>query len=400
MRLGLISLSAESPAGNKPAAMLPLFDSNILSRQVQSVRQMGAEKIIFLSPTMHSELLQYADNLKNHDIKIDIARNALDLQDYVSQGDDLIFLGDGVFPDHSIEQKIQDQSEELIYVVANADNYDNFERIDLTHRWLGIALLKSERLAEIADIPDDWDIGSALLRTAVQAESARALVSDTDMLDDAVSQLLNSEASDAYAKRQLGAIKLPKQNVFDRFLLWPSMRKLIPVLWKSPSAKNYSGFASLGAATVAVTLGLLGWPAVALGLLFAGSIALALHHRISILSARSRRVDLLSLCFHLLAATVLTVAVVNLASPESMSGDITILLLLFGNLWIIFTQPENKRLNPIIPDTSLILLVLLLAAAFGVFSTGLYLVTLFCLVYLILAQRGGSAEDSRPDPLQ
>ncbi len=378
--------------------MLPLFDSNVLSRQVQSVRQMGAEKIIFLSPTMHGGLLQYADDLKSHEIQADIARTAMDLQQYMSQDDDLIFLGDGVFPDHSIEQKLRRQSDELIYVVSNADNYENFERIDLTHRWLGIAILKTQRLPEIAEIPDDWDIGSALLRTAVQAECKRELVTDADMRADAVPQLLNLEETEAYAKRQLSEVELPKQNFFDKFVTWPLMRRLMPFLWQSPSAKNYSGFASLGAATVALMLGLLGWPILSLGLLFAGSIALVFHHRISIFSVQNTGADLVGLCFRLLAAIILTVAVVHHATPESLFGDITILLLLCGNLWLAYTLSDNRRLNRIMPDIPLILLILSVATAFGAFAIGLYFTTLMCLAYLILTMRDRSRQESQDDP--
>lgn len=368
-------------------AMLPLFDSTILSRQVQSVRQMGAEKIIFLSPAMHAELLQYADDLKNHDIKVDIARNAEDLQRYVSPDDDLIFLADGVFPDASIEQESREQSDELIYVVGNADHYQNFERIDLTHRWLGIAILRSERLAEIADIPDDWNIGSALLRTAVQAECRRELVSDADMETDAVLLLQNAQESAAYAKRQLSEIALPKQNFLDQFVTWPLMRKLMPLLWQSENAKNYSGFASLGAATLALILGFLGWPVLSLALLFAGSLALVLRHRISVFSTQNSKVVLVGLCFRIIAAIALTVTVVQQAKPDALFADITVLLVLCGNLWLAHTLSVSRGLQKITPDIPLILLALFIASAFGFVTIGLYSVALICLAYLIIAQR-------------
>ena len=347
---------------------------------------------------MHSELLQYADDLKKHDIQADIARTAMDLQQYMSQGDDLIFLGEGIFPNHSIEQKLHGQSDELIYVVSNADNYENFERIDLTHRWLGIAVLKTERFAEIAEIPDDWDIGSALLRTAVQAECKRELVSDPEMQADAVPQLLNLEETESFAKRQLGEIDFPKQNFFEKFVTWPLMRKLMPFLWKSPSSKSYSGFASLAAATVAVVLGVLGWPAPSLSLLFIASVTLVVHQRISIFSVQDQRAHLVDLCFRLLAAAVLTVAVVHHAKPESLAADITILLLLVGNLWLANTLSDNSRLKGIMPDTPLILLVLSAAATFGLFSTGLYLSALMCLAYLMIAQNARGTKESQDDP--
>ncbi|GAA0481234.1 hypothetical protein GCM10009096_24210 [Parasphingorhabdus litoris] len=379
--------------------MLPLFDRNILSKQVESAMRMGAEKIILLSPTMHGGLLQYADGLRNSNVKIDIVRNASDLQEYPTQGSDLVFLADGVFPDEAIERKLSAASEELIYVVSNADEYQNFERIDLTHRWLGIAVLRSERLSEIAEIPDDWDVGSALLRTAVQAECKRELVSDADMQMDAVPRLQQAEESAAYAIRQLNIVKIPKQNWLDRFAIWPLMRKIIPLLWKSPGAKNYTGFASLGAGLIALIMALFGWPVLSLGLLLTGSLAIMLHRRLSIFSRQDQRTDLVGLCFHLLAAAVLTVAVVHYARVESLFAHITILLLLFGILWIIFAEPEGRHLNGLFPDIPLILLILFLAAALNIFLFGLYFAPLFCLLFIIAKQRLSSTDQERTDPI-
>ncbi len=369
---------------------LPLFDSNILAKQVRSAKKMGAEKIIFLSPAMHSGLLQYTDNLKNLDVEFDIVRTAEDLGQYASNDDDLIFLGDGIFPDDAIEQALSCHKSERIYVVTNADAYENFERIDLTHRWLGVALLKSERLAEISDIPDDWDIGSALLRTAVQAGCERALLSDAKMQSDAVSQLLNIQDSEAFAKRQLGKKNILKQNFLDRFVIWPLMRKLIPLLWNMPHAKSYFGLASLGVAIVALGLLFLNWLGAALGLLLIGSIALTLHDRISIFSSEEGKTAFIGLLFRAHVMVVLTVAVVRASQGELLLGNLTMLLMLLGTLWLAFVQSESRKFDIVMPDFPLVLLTLLIAATFGSFLIGLYLSALYCLAYLLIMQRDRS----------
>tara|TARA_R110000772_G_scaffold23506_4_gene62929 strand:- start:631 stop:1797 length:1167 start_codon:yes stop_codon:yes gene_type:complete len=383
--------------GHGPVGLLPLFDSNIVEKQVQSVRNMGAEKIIFLCPTMHGALLQYTDILKGQGIDAEIVRNASDLGQYASREDFLIFLGDGIFPEHSFEEHLSGQSGELIYVVANADAYADFERIDLSHRWLGIALLRAERLGEISQIPDDWDIGSALLRTAVQSECRRELISDEDMRADAVPQLLNSEASITYAKRQLNKMEIPKQNFLDKFVVWPLMRRAIPSLWKAPETKKYIGIASMVCAVIAAGLGFIVSPAVSLGFLFVGALALALHNRIAIFSVKNGKPDRASPFFYLVAAIVLIIAVLRDGQQAALFADITILLLFFGNLWMVNTAPDHPQLNWMRPDILLVLIILLVSSAFGFFAIGLYISAILCVIYLIAARHARFISKARSD---
>lgn len=380
--------------GHGPAGMLPLFDGTVVERQVQSVQNMGAKKIILLSPTMHGALLQYVDALKARNIDAEIIRNASDLQQYASDQDDLIFLGDGIFPEESLESDLLEQSEELIYAVANAEIYSDFERIDLGHRWLGIALLRASRLEEICQIPDDWDIGSALLRTAVQSECARELVSDEDMQADAVAQLLSYETSQAYADRQLSELRIPGQNFLDRYLVWPLTRKTIPLLWQAPDAKKYTGMVSIVCGLTAMGLSVIVWPVASLAILFAGSLALMLYNRISIFSTKNGAFDLIGLLFYLAVAMTLTVTVVRNAETPALFAEIALLAMLFGNLWIVSRTSNDIRLSEVRPDIHLILLGLLIAAAFGFFSIGLYIATIYSGAYLVAAASGRFAGES------
>jgi hypothetical protein len=245
-------------------------------------------------------------------------------------------------------------------------------------------------LAEISDIPDDWDIGSALLRTAVQAGCERVLLSDAKMQSDAVSQLLNIQDSEAFAKRQLGKKNILKQNFLDRFVIWPLMRKLIPLLWNMPQAKSYFGLASLGVAIVALALLFLNWLGAALGLLLIGSIALTLHDRISIFSSEEGKAAFIGPLFRALVMVVLTVAVVRASQAGLLLGNLTMLLMLLGTLWLAFVQSENRKFDIVMPDIPLVLLTLLIATAFGSFLIGLYLTALYCLAYLLVMQRDRS----------
>lgn len=374
--------------------MLPLFDGNILDKQVASVLNMGAEKVILLSPTMNAGLLRYVDALKARNIDAEIVRDAGDLAQYASRQDDMLFLADGVFLGEKIEVSLTARRDELIYVVANADIYSGFERIDLNHRWLGIALFAAARLDEIARIPEDWDIGSALLRTAVQSDCERKLVADADMQTGAAPQLLDAGASASYAKRQLGNTHIPAQNFLDRYIVWPLMRKAIPLLWEAPDAKKYTCFAGLSCAVIALGLGLIAWPVAALVLLFIGALTLLLHSRITIFAFDHGKSRLTGPLFYLLGAGALTAIVVRSAQPDALLAELTLLAILCGLLWAVRYGPGNGALDWIKPDTVLTVCILLVAAVLGYFSAGLYIAALFCTAYFIIAQSRHFAPDS------
>ncbi|MEW4466700.1 hypothetical protein AB1K62_02565 [Parasphingorhabdus sp. JC815] len=390
MRLALISLSIEDDTGRGPIGLLPLFDGNIIEKQVESAQKMGAEKIILLSPKMHVGLLRCFDALKARNIDVEIIRDAAELGQFALPEDDLIFLNDGVFPGEGIEKYLEHEQGEFIYVVANADIYADFERIDLNHRWLGIALLKASRLDEISQIPEEWDIGSALLRTAVQSDCERKLVTDADMQKDAVLQLLDSDLSASYAHRQLGNMHIPGQNFLDRYIVWPAMRRAMPLLWEAHDAKRYASMASIMCAAIALGFAFIDWnivsPIISLVFLLIGALTLLLHRRISIFSFQHSNRRMTGPVFYALGATALAVNVIRNAPAESLFADVTLLAILLGNLWIIQTGNDYGRLNWMRPDVVLILGIFLVAGASGLLSIGLYSSALLCTSFLMVTQ--------------
>ncbi|MEP3224436.1 MAG: hypothetical protein ABJO01_00550 [Parasphingorhabdus sp.] len=387
MRLALISVSIEQAPSQGPVGLLPLFDETIVQRQVRSAQQMGADKIVLLSPTMHGALLQYVDALKIQNIDAEIARNSDHLQQYATDEDELLYLGDGILPGEVMALAVREESAEMIQVVGNADDYSSFERIDLNHRWLGIALLKASRLAEISDIPEDWDIGSALLRTAVQSDCRRDIVSDDRMKADNLVQLLTEVNVQQYTQRRLEKAEIPKQNFLDRFLVWPATRKLIPLLWRAPDAKKYTGIAALACNIIALTMGLVGWPILALAFLLISALVLNLNQRISIFGHSAKGLDWGNLLFNILAIATLAVVIWHHAPSPIFGAEQSLLILLSCILWLVDKAPDGRKITLIKPDRQLILLFFFLFSIAGFFAVGLYLLTLYAMAYLVLVSR-------------
>ena len=181
MKLALISLAKDDLDGNGPIALLPLFGGSLLDLQIGAAQRFGCEKYIFLCPVTHGALLQKIDAMKQQGLDAEYVRSPSDLVQYASDQDHIVYIADGILPNAEIVEQLSGAPQELLFTVLHADEYQEFERIDLNQRWLGIVSLKTSRLSAMIDIPDDWEVGSALLRTAVQADCPRAIISDRRM---------------------------------------------------------------------------------------------------------------------------------------------------------------------------------------------------------------------------
>ena len=106
MKLALISLAKDDPEGGGPIGLLPLFDHMVVDRQVRVAARLGAEKIVFLCPTIPGAILQYIDELKARDIDAEIVRTARELVQYSSDENDLLVFADGVLPSSKVESPI------------------------------------------------------------------------------------------------------------------------------------------------------------------------------------------------------------------------------------------------------------------------------------------------------
>jgi len=388
VKLALISFSKEDSAGNGPIGLLPLFDRTIAENQVQTALDIGAERIIFLSPAMHGVLLQHVDKLQNLDVEAEIIRSAHDLSQYANDQDELIYFGDGILVGDAVKEQLAGEFQERIFVVENADEHSDYERIDLNHRWLSVASLKASRLAALADIPDDWDIGSALLRTAVQSDCKRELVSNPALFEGAVSNIENLEIAGRYAKQKLSAPEFARGNFLDRYIVWPLMRRALPFLWKSSDSAKYLSGGAMVSGIFAAVAAYFSWPILALALLISGSILHILYHRICSFSSQGGIKNIMSVVFGLIAALVLAVLVVTQSHSYNLWPNLVILGLSLGNMLLLLSSSDSSKLSLIKPDFLLIVIVMLIAAAFTAFPVGLYGIAMFITAYLI-ADRGG-----------
>ncbi len=396
MKLAFISLAKEDPDEGGPIGLLPLFDKMIVEKQVRSALTMAADKIVFLCPTMPGAILQFVDQLKVRDIDAEIVRRASDLVQYASHDNDLVYIGDGILPSPSIEQQMAKLKGEAVYVVANSDIYEDLERIDLNQRWAGLLRLKASRLSALIDIPDDWNIGSALLRISVQAECPREVISDPRMVAGDVIHIENNIEAEEYTRRKLAEPGLNNGNILDRLIFWPITRRLLPKLWPMQNAGLYLGGASIFLALCAAIIAYFQVEILALGLLFVGSVLGLVGSRTNNFAQTENDMTPMHVATDILAKIALLILVLALSTSADMVPNLVILVLYWIILPLVGKVQDQKILRWLKPDKSFPTFVLLISAIFGHFLPGIYFVALWTSLYLGIASYHNPRSDAKP----
>ncbi|MGB5483104.1 hypothetical protein [Parasphingorhabdus sp.] len=383
MKLALISLAKDDLDGNGPIALLPLFDGTLLDLQIRAAQRFGCEKFIFLCPVTHGALLQKIDAMKQQGLDAEYVRSPSDLVQYASDQDHLIYIADGILPNPEIVDQLSGAPQEVLFTVLHGEEYQEFERIDLNQRWLGIVSLNASRLSALIDIPDEWEVGSALLRTAVQADCPRAIISDRRMGSGAIAHVQSEVSAEQFTRRQLRNMPAQNGNFLNRFLLQPLTKRSLPRLWKKKAAPQYLGIFSLTAGIAAVITAVLSYPVASLALLFFASVAQFARAAMVQFGNAVKIRDWTGQALDLLATSVVAILVVQASDGTTLAPNMVVAAVLLAHLLILKAGPVNKRLALVKPDMRLTLLVLLVATVLGQFAFGLYGAALYSSLLLV-----------------
>ncbi|NCO48987.1 MAG: hypothetical protein GW850_03900 [Sphingomonadales bacterium] len=397
VKLALISLAKDDLDGHGPIALLPLFAGTLLDLQVNAAQRFGCEKFIFLCPVTHGALLQKIDAMKQQGLDAEYVRSPSDLVQYASDQDHIIYIADGILPNDEIIEQLSGAPQELLFTVLHAEEYQEFERIDLNQRWLGIVSLKASRLVAMIDIPDDWEIGSALLRTAVQADCPRAIISDRRMGSGAIAHLQSEISAAQFTRRKLKNMPARKDNFLNRFLLRPLIKRSLPRLWTKKAAPQYLQIFTLFSGLMAVVAAVFGYFVAALGLFFAGSIAQLTRASMVQFDTALKVRDWTGLALDLLVAAGVAILLLQASDVMTLVPNLVIFTLLLAHLLLLKTGPDNIRLALLQPDMRLVLLILLLTTIFVPISYGIYAAALYSGLSLVFDRYLAIKSSKRPD---
>lgn len=262
-------------------AALPLAGATLLEHQVRRAVRAGAGHIIILVERLPAPLIGAIDRLRRGGTRVDIARSVADAADRVHPAETVLVIADGCIAGTGSFDRLVAARAPALLTLPDQPGMEDFERIDASSRWAGLALVDGARLQATAEKLGEWDFALTLLRRVLQ--DGAGLVAAAGDSADAEQPTFARRAADLEILEQriiVGSAGFREG--------WPA-RYIFPLLEKP-------GFTQLARATfepwwlaaaaivlaiLAVPLGAMGWFGTALALLVASGPVASIARRLA-----------------------------------------------------------------------------------------------------------------------
>lgn len=185
MRIALFAALARTPDGPLRADLM-LAGRSVLGWQVAWAKTLGAERILCLRDAAEGAVLEYQHEAEAAGIDFHLLKGFAALPALVKANDDLLVLGDGIWPDigHTRALIAASGVPPRLIAVLSGDHPlvrrhpEVFERIDAERHWAGFLVMPGAAVQKLADFPADSDAISVLLRLALQAGTPCRMASE------------------------------------------------------------------------------------------------------------------------------------------------------------------------------------------------------------------------------
>jgi hypothetical protein len=217
MALGaLIGAYQEDDAGGL-RALLPLAGRPLIEYQARCLAAAGAAPLVVLVERVPPALNDAFERLRGEGISVVPVSEGNEAASRFEAGSQLILIGDGVAPDMMDLELLLEEGDGAIMTVPDDEAHEEFERIDATHRWAGLAKVDSNMLGATAAMLGDWDLQSTLLRRSIQ--SGARLVPSTAGEGRGSFLATDAAAMASYERRLLVASRTSREDAVGRYLL-------------------------------------------------------------------------------------------------------------------------------------------------------------------------------------
>ena len=218
MLTALLSAVQRTASGELRAG-LQLAGRSVLSWQIDSLRDLGCERILCLCEGPSDAILAAQREVEKAGIEFHAIRNNLQVSTLIRADDDIVMMCDGLVIQRDPVRALAFDDEKLVRAIATlpsshrlAEDFPaDFQRIDRDRSWAGFALIRARQVQALADLPPDGDAMALLLRLALQAREP-CLNLDDKLPDGAAWLLANDAAALGEHERALIASALNDQS--------------------------------------------------------------------------------------------------------------------------------------------------------------------------------------------
>lgn len=250
-------LFAISDAADRPdrlAATLPFAGTTLIEYQARLLAAAGASQIVVAVARLTPDLLGAISRIGKRGLAVDAVRTAAEAAEKLHPLARVLVLADGLVTSENVLRQLAGEGGDTLLVVGEDEAAPDFERIGGKLAWAGAARLTVPRIRDVARMPRDYDMQSALLRAGVQAGASHLLLPPT-AVGEGHGLERRAAALEARGRTVLQAAMSGARGWFDRWVVAPVGRLLLPGLVTR-------GVPTAGAALAAVLLGAGGLAAI------------------------------------------------------------------------------------------------------------------------------------------
>ncbi|MBA3667221.1 MAG: hypothetical protein H0W65_05820 [Sphingomonas sp.] len=217
MALGaLIGAYQEDDAGGL-RALLPLAGRTLIEYQARCLAATGAAPVVMLVERVPVALNDAIERLRSEGIVVVPVSDGAEAATRFGPGAELILLADGIAPDMGDLTMLVEEADTVVMTLPDREEFADYERIDASHRWAGLARVDSAMLGATAAMLGDWDLQSTLLRRSIQAGARQLPSADGDGRGPFMAS--SADAMTGYERRLLVASRTAREDAVSRFLL-------------------------------------------------------------------------------------------------------------------------------------------------------------------------------------
>lgn len=365
--IALLCIGDVAPAEGEVALPLTaLFGRPMIHHMIKALQRVGITQFCVGVDTVPGALLSYRDEVAKEGLELRFVREPSAMAPLLAADTRaLVLRGDTIWDANLIDRALR-QNGPLIATVEERLENQMFERIDLNSRWAGMAILDRNSLAALTQLPEGWDMASALLRQAMQDNVTLWPLKQSEIQDGHVHRL--ESAGDLVAAQSL--LMAPPANgpaTLESKLFSRGLARFGPAIWSVPWGRGVAEFSFPGLSLIAAILAMTGFSLVASVAALGAVLASLIRNIVRSAEYRSARSDWVGIAGWALLATAL-VAVLKLAEPSFFeAGFLTLTVTGLSFVSAYQSDGANYRLlSPLVIALALMLGTLAGATAWAV----------------------------------
>jgi len=249
-----------------------VLGASLLEMQLRFARAAGAGHAVVFAERVSQPLLDSIERLRRDGLSVDLARSAGDTAEMIHPDERVLLVKADMLIAPERLREIAGRADPVLLCVRDEPVNGRLERIDATARWTGWGAIDGGLLRRTTAMVGDWDLGSTVMRRAVQEGAARLVLTPDEALRDLIA--VSDPADAILAGRRLVAATDPVSAGWaTRWLLGPAARKLAQLSGEVGIEARWITVGAFVLSALSIVSALAGWIVASLILLLLGQLA-------------------------------------------------------------------------------------------------------------------------------